>query len=108
MSVKPVVLRDQAHRDVAAAVAYYYREAGETIAIGFLDALQAVYVAIARRPSTGAPHYGQELNLPGLRTRPLRRYPHLVFYIEQPDRIDVWRVLHTARDIPASMQTPYP
>jgi toxin ParE1/3/4 len=29
-----------------------------------------------------------------------------VFYREQPDHIDVWRVLHAQRDIPAWMQEP--
>ena len=33
--------------------------------------------------------------------RPLKRYPYLVFYIEQDDHIDVWRVLHSHRDIPS-------
>ncbi|MCQ9375492.1 hypothetical protein NMQ14_14660 [Methyloversatilis sp. XJ19-13] len=33
-----------------------------------------------------------ELDLPGLRTWPLTNYPHLVFYIERPDPIGVWRV----------------
>jgi len=27
-----------------------------------------------------------------------------VFYVEQPDHIDVWRVLHGQRDIPTWMQ----
>lgn len=30
----------------------------------------------------------------------------LVFYIEHPDHIDVWRVLHGQRDILAWMQEP--
>jgi toxin ParE1/3/4 len=29
-----------------------------------------------------------------------------VFYVERPDHIDVWRVLHGQRDIPAWMQEP--
>ncbi len=42
-----------------------------------------------------------ELDLPELRSWPLKRYPFLVFYVEQPDHIDVWRVLHGQRDIPS-------
>ena len=30
----------------------------------------------------------------------------LVFYVERPEHIDVWRVLHGQRDIPAWMQDP--
>ena len=32
--------------------------------------------------------------------------PHLVFYVECPDHIDVWRMLHGRRDIPAWMHDP--
>jgi toxin ParE1/3/4 len=40
------------------------------------------------------------------RTRALKRYPYLAFYVERDDHIDVWRVLHTQRDIPTRMQEP--
>ncbi len=41
-----------------------------------------------------------------LRFWPLTRYPHLNFYMEMDDHIDVWRVLHGERDIPAWMHQP--
>jgi toxin ParE1/3/4 len=28
----------------------------------------------------------------------------LIFYVEKDDHVDVWRVLHGQRDIPASMR----
>ncbi|RVH02752.1 type II toxin-antitoxin system RelE/ParE family toxin, partial [Sinorhizobium meliloti] len=33
-------------------------------------------------------------------------YPYLIFYRDQPDHVDVWRVLHAKRDIPQWMQEP--
>jgi len=54
----------------------------------------------------GSPRYAFELRLEGLRAWPLRRYPYLVFYVEREDHLDVWRVLHAQRDIPAWMQEP--
>jgi len=48
-----------------------------------------------------SPRYAHALDLPGLRCWPLTRYPYLVFYLQQQDHIDVWRVLHSARDVPA-------
>lgn len=45
--------------------------------------------------------YAQELNLAGLQFWPLARQLHLMFYVERDDHIDVWRVLHGHRDIPA-------
>lgn len=106
MKVKPVIPREQANRDVDEVVAYYLSEAGEAVALGYIDALEKVYGHIGRHPATGSPRYAHELNLPGLRSWPLTRYPHLVFYIEHRDHIDVWRVLHGQRDIPAWMQDP--
>jgi toxin ParE1/3/4 len=37
---------------------------------------------------------------------PLRRFPHLVFYVVEADRIDVWRVLHGERDVPQWLREP--
>ena len=104
MSAKPVVPRDQARRDFEDAIDYYAREAGEQIALRFIDAMERAFRAIAGHPAAGSPRYAYELDFPGLRTWPVKRYPYLVFYVEQEDRIDVWRVLHTERDIPAWMQ----
>ncbi len=106
MRAKAVIPREQANRDVDEIVAYYLNEAGEAVALGFADALEKAYTHIARHPATGSPRYAHELNLPGLRAWPLTRYPHLVFYVEHSNHIDVWRVLHGQRDMPAGMQEP--
>lgn len=101
MKAKPVIPRELANRDVDDAVDHYLDEASEKVARGFIDALEDAYAHIGRHPSTGSPRYAHELNLPGLRSWPLSRHPYLVFYSERPDHIDVWRVLHGRRDIPA-------
>lgn len=106
MKAKAVVPRERANRDVDGAIDYYHGEGAGQAALGFIDALERVYAHIGRHPAAGTPRYAHELNLPGLRCRPLTRYPYLVFYIERPDYIDVWRVLHGKRDIPAWMQEP--
>ncbi len=104
MKAKPVVPRERANRDVEEAVAYYVREGGKQVALGFVAALERAYRHIGLHPATGSPRHAHELNLPGLRCWPLRRYPYLVFYLDRPRHIDVWRVLHGQRDIPAWMQ----
>ena len=106
MKVKPVVPREQARRDVEDAVAYYLGEGAQAAALGFVDALETACTHIGRHPATGSARYAHELDLPGLRTWSLTRYPFLVFYVERSDHIDVWRVLHGQRDIPAWMQEP--
>ncbi|MDD2811356.1 type II toxin-antitoxin system RelE/ParE family toxin [Rhodoferax sp.] len=105
MKVKPVVARELANHDIDEIIAYYLGESAEQAAYGFIDALEDAYAHIGRHPATGSPRYAHELNLPGLRFWPLTRYPHLVFYVERPDHIDVWRVLHGTRDIPQWMVT---
>jgi len=103
---KPVVPRDQANRDIDQAVAWYLQEQAPQAALGLIDALEAAYAAISRSPSAGSPRYGNELKLPGIRSWQLSGYPFLVFYVERIDHIDVWRVLHAQRDIPAWMKDP--
>jgi toxin ParE1/3/4 len=71
---------------------------------GLVDALEAAYRHILRAPGTGSPRYAHELALPRLRFRVCSRDPYLVFYIEPADRIEVRRVLHARRDIPAWLQ----
>jgi toxin ParE1/3/4 len=106
LKTKPVVPRELANQDVDEAITHYLSEDTAEAALGFIDALERAYSHISQHPSTGSPRYAHELNLPGLRSWPLTRYPYLVFYLEQPDHIDVWRVLHGHRDIPAWMAEP--
>ena len=106
MKVKPVVPRQEANRDIDEAISYYMQGNAEQAAFGFIDSLEQAYAHIGRHPATGSPRYSHELNLPGLRSWPLAGYPHMVFYVERSDHIDVWRVLHGQRDIPAWLQEP--
>ena len=101
MKPKPVVPRALANRDVDEAIGHYLSEDARQAALGFIEALEQAYVHIGRYPATGSPRHAHELDLPGLRCWPLTGYPHLVFYVERSDHIDVWRVLHGQRDIPA-------
>lgn len=106
MSSKAIIPRELARRDVEAAVDYYSREAGLEVALGFVDALQAVYDQIAHHSGSGSLRYAYELGITDLRSIPLQRYPYLVFYRDQSTHIDVWRVLHAKRDIPQWMHEP--
>jgi toxin ParE1/3/4 len=101
---KRVIQRQRAAEDVDEAAAYYLREGGTNAALGFINAVERAYDRIARHPGAASQRYAHELELHGLRAWPLRRYPYLVFYVERESHIDVWRVLHGKRDIPAWMQ----
>ncbi len=68
VSRKPALPRELARRDVEAAVDYYGRVAGPDVALGFIEALQSAFRAIAEQPALGSPRYAQELALPELRS----------------------------------------
>lgn len=97
--MKPLQRRALVDRDIADAIDYYLSESPD-LARRFVDAAEQAFRHIQRHPGTGSPRYAHELGLPGLRCWPLRRFPYLVFYREGEDSIDVWRVLHSQRDIP--------
>ena len=101
MRLKPIIPREAANQDVEEAISYYLSQMAEQAALTFIDALEQAYAHIARHPATGSGRYAHELNLPGLRAWRLKRRPYLVFYVELENHIDVWRVLHEQRDIPA-------
>lgn len=104
MKNKAVVPREQANRDVDEIIAYYMGQGAAQAALGFIDALEQAYAHVGRHPGTGSLRYAHELNLPGLRTWSLTGYPYLVFHVERPDHVDIWRVLHEQRDIASWMQ----
>lgn len=101
VSTKPVIPQQLAHRDVEEACAYSVREAGELVVLGWIDAIEAAYAHLGRHPRTGSPRYGRDLNLSGLLIWLVTRYPYLIFFVERDDRVDIWRVLHGQRNIPA-------
>lgn len=101
MTPKPVVPRARALEDVEFAIQHYLAAAGPDIAIDFIAALEQAYCFVADTPAAGSPRWAHELNLPGLRSKRLNGFPWLVFYMELAGHIDVWRVLHSSRDIPA-------
>ena len=106
MKPKAVIPRERAAQDVDEAIDYYLSENAPEAALGFIDALEQAYSHIGRHPETGSSRHAGELNLPGMRSRRLKKYPHLVFCVERTDHIDVWRVLHGMRDIPSWLQDP--
>ena len=94
------------YRDVVHAVAY--RVESEALAAAeqllqqlFLE-LEAAFAGLGRPPKAGSPGYGHVL--PGLRFWILRRHPYLIFPVERARFIDVMRVLHLARDLPAALR----
>ena len=103
--MKSLQRRRLADQDVADAVDHYFNES-PALALRFVDALEQACRHSQKRPATGSPRYAHELDIPGLRCWPLKRFPYLVFYSERSDAIEIWRVLHGRRDIPLWLTEP--
>ena len=106
MKAKPVVPRAIANQDVDRAIEYYLREGSQLAALNFIDALEQALAHLGRYPASGSQRYAHELQVPGLRSWPMSRHPYVIFYVDRPDVVDVWRVLHGQRDIPSSLGEP--
>ena len=103
MKSKPVIPRKKADVDIQEAFDHYLTEAGPEIALSFADALEVAIAHVSRHPAAGSPRYAHELSLPGLRHWSVKGFPYLIFYVEQTQHVDVWRLLQSQRDIPAWM-----
>ena len=106
MTSKAIILRALARQDIEEAIDHYLGESAPKAALDFIDAVETAYSHLGRQPGSGSPRYAHELNIPSLRFWPLTRFPYLVFYFERDDHVDVWRVLHGKRDVPAWMNEP--
>ncbi|MGA0543739.1 type II toxin-antitoxin system RelE/ParE family toxin [Brevundimonas sp. VNH65] len=99
-----VHLSRRAVEDISIATDTYLAEAGVHVASTFLDHLERTLARISEHPASGSPRYALDMDLPNLRCVRVTNFPYLVFYIEALDGLEVWRVLHGARDIPQSLR----
>ena len=74
-------LRAAASADIASAVGYYRDQAGPETAIDFVDQLESAIEHLRRHPFTGSLQFSYELEIPDLRSWPLRKFPYLIFYV---------------------------
>ena len=103
MKAKLVLRRKSARLDIDMAAGHYEAEAGPDVALRFVNAVEATFRFIGNQPSAGSSLWATQLGISGLRSRPVARFPYVVFYFEQDEHVEVWRVLHVRRDIPAHL-----
>lgn len=101
--MKKLILRRLADNDVLVALDYYVTNVPEH-ALDLLNDIEHAYQHIQQFHATGSLKYAYDLSLPELRVWRCERYPYLIFYVEYPNCIEVWRVLHEKRDIPSAFQ----
>lgn len=103
MAARSVRLRQRAAIDIDRAADYYRNEAGAEVALRFVDAVERAVGQIDRSPHSGSLRFSYELEIPDLRVRPVTRFPYLVFYVVGDKVVDVWRILHSRRDMPSAV-----
>jgi plasmid stabilization system protein ParE len=86
-----LVYRGRVGRDLSNAFAYY-EEQVEGLGERFLSAVDSAFDAIERYPEMFAKVHRD------VRRAIISQFPYAVFYRIEPDRVIVFRVLHTARD----------
>lgn len=101
--MKPLHWHPLARLDADEAAAWYAEQGGLTLELAFANALESATTRIAQHPGAGSFRYADMLKINGLRFWPTRNFPYLIFYLERDAQIDIWRVLHAERDIPAWM-----
>ncbi len=104
MTAKRVKFRDLASEDLDSAAHFYVANAGHDVAERFIDAVEATARRVGKNPGLGALRFAYELSIPDLRAMNVGKFPYLMFYVERPELVEVWRLLHGSRDIPASLQ----
>lgn len=104
-ATKPVIPTRLATQDVEDAVTHYLVDEGsEQAALGFIGEIEQAYARLSGHPGIGSSRYAFELDIPGLRSWRLDRYPHLIFYVEREAHVEIWRVLNGKCDIPAWLE----
>ena len=95
-----VVRLPSALRDLNTAAEYIQATSGPERAIRFLRSADATFSRLARMPGMGTLYEPSEPIYANLRFFAIDRHRnHLVFYRPIPGGIEVFRVLHGARDI---------
>lgn len=104
MAAWSVRLRDLATSDIEAATDYYGVHGGHDVALRFVDAVEGAIDDLAMHPRTGTTRFAYELDIPELLALPVPGFPYLLFYVARDERIDVWRALHTRRDLGGTLR----
>ncbi len=103
MSTRRVVTTRQADDDIEVALEDLLREGRPDTVRSFVDELQLIRDLLAEFPSIGSSRFALETHIPGLRDVAMKRFPYVVFYTDDEDAVRVHRMLHSSRDIPATL-----
>lgn len=95
-----------AQQDARRITRHYLSEGGPDLARRFVAALREATDHIRLHPSSGSPAYRTDTGIADLRAWPVRGFPYILFYHDRPGGPVLRRLLHSARDIPATLRAP--
>ncbi len=101
-------LRAVAAADIDSAIAFHRENAGPDVAVRFVDEFENAISLLIRHPLTGSLRFAYEFEIPELRSWSLKKFPYTIFYLPNDEHLDIWRVLHARRDIPAFLHEDNP
>ena len=103
MTIRTIVPHRHAIEDVYDAICYHREQAGTGVAENFAIEIDEAYARLKQHPNIGSPRLAIDLDIEGLKSWALKRFPHQIFYEIQDDRVELWRILHPRRDITHAM-----
>ena len=103
MPPKSILPHRHAVDDVLDVVDYYREHVGTPVAENFSLEVDQALERLSQHPNIGSPCLALDLDIEGIKSWALKRFPHQIFYEIQDDHIELWRILHPRRDITQAM-----
>ena len=103
MAVRTIAPHRHAIADVHDIICYYREHAGTAIAESFAIEIDEAYARLNRHPNIGSPRLSYDLEIEGVKSWALKRFPHQIYYNVEADHVELWRILHPRRDLTQSM-----
>lgn len=103
MPPKSIIPHRHAVDDVLDVVDYYREHAGTPVAESFSFEVDQALERLSQHPNIGSPRPALDLEIEGIKSWALKRFPHQIFYEIQNNHIELWRILHPKRDITQGM-----
>ncbi|MDF1637833.1 type II toxin-antitoxin system RelE/ParE family toxin [Alcanivorax jadensis] len=107
--MKPLRWRPQASNDLDTGALWYAEQGGLPLGRAFIKAVEETTDVVSRNPASGSQRHShlslesQETVLRFFRVARFERY--LIYYIEQPDHIDIVRIWNASRGLDALFDT---
>lgn len=92
-----VEILPRAHEQLR-AISQFYAERRSGAGTRFLDELKEIFKLIANYPDSMPRLVANDSRLQGIRVGKLQHFPHLVFYKENNNRVQIIAILHGKQD----------